>query len=249
MANNYEAEKAYFASKKPAKPVSAKVVDTARKQVTESIKASVAKAANAPLGGEKKSGSREGLVPGTRNLPVQSPAEAQEAAASRKNNDYSVTRGDAPAGLRLSAEPTLRAKVSRKELNENETNRIGGLRKRASRVSGPSLPPPFKQHRHVEEVLMLTRRAAKRTYTDASELAGARSVLNHAASNLEDAGQHHARGDYGAAHASLLVASQSLSHAVGRIDAAHGGSAPWGTIVHPSTSLQNHLNSYRDEYL
>lgn len=249
MANNYEAEKAYFANKKPAKAAPAKVVDAARKQATEALKASVAKAATAPLGGDKKPGSREGLVPGTRKLPAQSATEAQAVVGARKGNDYSATRADLPAGLRQSAEPILRAKVPRKELNESEATRRESISNRANRVSGPSLPPPFKQHRHVEEVLMLARRAAKRTYTDASELAGARGVLNHAASNLEDAGQHHARGNYGAAHSSLLVAAHSLDHAVGRIDAAHGGNAPWGTPVHPSTALKNHLNSYRDEYL
>ena len=249
MASNYEAEKAYFSNKKPAKAAPAKVVDNARKQATEALRSSVAKAATAPLGGDKKPGSREGLAPGSRSLPVQTPAEAQATATSRQSSNYSTDRADLPAGLRQSAEPMLRAKVSRKELNENDANRTAGLSKRATRVSGPSLPPPFKQHRHVEEVLMLARRAAKSTYTDASELAGARGVLNHAASNLEDAGQHHARGNYGAAHSSLLVAAHSLDHAVGRIDAAHGGKAPWGTAVHPSTALKNHLNSYRDEYL
>lgn len=249
MANNYEAEKEYFSKKKPVKAAPANVVDAARKQSTDALKASVAKAANAPLGGDKKVGSRENLLPGTRQLPVQSPAERAAQATQRNAADRSLSRSDLPNGLRETKEPILRAKVSRKELNESEANRVEGLSKRATRVSGPSLPAPFKQHRHVEEVLMLARRAAKSTYTDASELAGARGVLNHAASNLEDAGQHHARGNYGAAHSSLLVAAHSLDHAVGRIDSAHGGNAPWGTAVHPSEALKNHLNSYRDEYL
>ena len=249
MANNYEAEKEYFSKKKPAKAAPAKVIDAARKQATDALKASVAKAASAPLGGDKKVGSRENLLPGTRRLPAQSATEAQVAVETRRGNDYSTTRGDLPAGLRQSAPPQQRSRFSRKDLNEVYQARLEGLSNRANRVSGPSLPPPFKQHRHVEEVLMLARRAAKSTYTDASELAGARGVLNHAANNLEDAGQHHAHGNYGAAHSSLLVAAHSLDHAVGRIDAAHGGSAPWGTAVHPSEALKNHLNSYRDEYL
>lgn len=249
MAPTYEENQKYFAGKKAPKAPSAKVVDAARQKSLEGLKAAMPTNSEMKFPKEAKTGSREGLTEGARSLPVQSQQERMQAAVTRRNADRTLGKADLPNGLRQTQEPILRAKVSRAELNESEGNRIAGLSNRANRVSGPSLPPPFKQHRHVEEVLMLARKAAKSTYTDASELAGVRGVLNHAASNLEDAGQHHARGDYGAAHSSLIVAAHSLDHAVGRIDNAHGGNAPWGTAVHPSTLLKNHLNSYRDEYL
>ena len=262
MANNYEAEKEYFAGKKPVKVTAkAKKEAEAGKQEVISKGRAIGAAANdfdklsdkakiesikrTNLGVPVTTKPADILVPG-ESRPAQ-PAQVRiQTAVERNSQNHSTTRGDLPAGLRQTAEPILRPKVSRKELNETEASQRERISTRASRVSGPSLPPPFAQHRGVEEVLMQSRRAAKKTYTDASELAGVRGVLDHAARHLEDAGNHHYAGNYPAAHAALGVAVNSLSHAVNRIDKANGGGA---TSVHLSNAMQNHLNSYRDQYL
>jgi hypothetical protein len=165
--------------------------------------------------------------------------EENKVARNNRTSDDQKTSGEMALQHARISRPTS----TRAEPEEIKTENID---RRQIRYSGPSLPPPFSQHRGVEEVLMQTRRAAKKTYTDASELAGVRGVLNHAASNLEDAGNHHATGNHSAAHSSLTVAVGSLNHAINRVDKANGGGA---TTVHLSNSLQNHLNSYRDQYL
>lgn len=247
MAPTYEENAKYFATKKAPKAPSAKVVDSARQKSLEDLKRG-AMPTNEEIRFPKevKSGSTESLLPGKRSLPAQNAEQLAKEAIARQSADRNMGKADLPKGLRQTAAPILKAKVSRKELNEAEDNRLSGLSKRATRVSGPSLPPPFSQHRGVEEVLMKTRRAAKATYTDASELAGVRGVLNHVARNLEDAGNHHINGNYPEAHSSLMTAVHSLNHVVTRVDKANGGGA---TSVHLSNALQNHLNSYRDQYL
>jgi hypothetical protein len=116
-----------------------------------------------------------------------------------------------------------------------------------ARTPGNPYVPPFAEHRGVEEVLMVARRAAKKTYTgDASRLASVRATLNHAAAHLETAGSLHKTGNYPEAHAALTTAANSLNTAVRVIDKDNGGGA---TAVHLSNALQNHLNSYRDQYL
>ena len=187
---------------------------------------------------DEERASRESAREEARANRAKAKEDMSRARDNRASDEEKTTGEMSLQKARLSRPTSTRA--------EPEAIKTENISRRQIRKSGPSLPPPFTQHRGVEEVLMQTRRAAKHTYTDASELAGVRGVLDHAARHLEDAGNHHYAGNYPAAHASLNVAVNSLSHAVDRVDKANGGGA---TSVHLSNALQNHLNSYRDQYL
>ena len=176
--------------------------------------------------------------------------EQEKASRAKAREDKSTARDNrASDEVKTSGEMKLQhVRLGRSERVKSEPQEIKteNIDRRQLRNSGASLPPPFAQHRGVEEVLMQTRKAAKKTYTDASELAGVRGVLDHVGRSLEASRSHHLSGNYGAAHSSLVMAVNSLTHAVNFVDKSNGGGA---TAVHLSNALQNHLNSYRDEYL